>query len=124
MAATNSSAATSAAADQRPSKPPTSYTPMSSADEAKLKAKALSAAKPDTGKQELVGDRTRMSRTFADPVTGTRVTQLSAAPINFQNAGGDWQPIDNTLKADKPAVGGRTGRTTTPWSCRSHWWSR
>ncbi|WP_285600218.1 DNRLRE domain-containing protein [Kineosporia sp. NBRC 101731] len=82
---------------------------MSAADEAKLRAKALSAAKPELGKKELVGDRTRMSRTFADPVTGTRVSQLSAAPINFKDAGGDWQPIDNMLKADQTSGGWTNG---------------
>ncbi|MBT0774267.1 DNRLRE domain-containing protein [Kineosporia sp. J2-2] len=93
----------------RPERPPTSYEPMSSAEEAKLTARALAAAEPDTGKTELVKERTRMSRTFTDPVSGTRVTQLSASPINFQDAEGAWQPIDNVLQADKSGGGWRNG---------------
>ncbi|WP_331282994.1 RHS repeat-associated core domain-containing protein [Kineosporia mesophila] len=90
-------------------KPATSYTPMTKAQEEALKVKALAAAKPDTGKKELVGERTRMSRTFADPVSGTRVTQLSASPLNFKDADGDWTPIDNTLRADKAGGGWTNG---------------
>ncbi|MCD5316114.1 RHS repeat-associated core domain-containing protein [Kineosporia babensis] len=79
---------------------------MSAAEEAKLKAKALAAAKPPLERQELQDERTRMSRTFTDPDTGTLVTELSASPLNFKDAEGEWQPIDNTLKADPAGKGG------------------
>ena len=44
-----------------------------------------------------------MSRTFVDPVKGTRVTEIGSQALNFRDARGAWQPIDNKLT---PVAGG------------------
>ncbi|SDO21088.1 RHS repeat-associated core domain-containing protein [Geodermatophilus sp. DSM 45219] len=48
---------------------------------------------------EVPGLRTRTSRTVQDPVSGVLSTQLSTGSLNFQNADGEWVPVDNDLVA-------------------------
>lgn len=50
-----------------------------------------------TSPVELPARRTRNSRTFS--VGGAYKTQLYAAPVNYQDAKGAWQTIDNTMVA-------------------------
>jgi RHS repeat-associated protein len=47
---------------------------------------------------EVVGLRTRTSRTFAAP-GGSRVTEVHAEPVNYRAADGGWAAIDSTLVA-------------------------
>jgi len=47
---------------------------------------------------EVVGLRTRTSRTFAAP-GGSRVTEVHAEPVNYPAADGGWAAIDSTLVA-------------------------
>jgi len=46
--------------------------------------------------RELTGLRTRTSRTFTTG-SGDRLTRISAASTNYQDASGKYQPIDDTL---------------------------
>jgi hypothetical protein len=50
------------------------------------------------GRMEVPGLRTRNSRTYRTP-EGHLESVISAGPVNYQDAGGAWQPIDNTLVA-------------------------
>lgn len=63
---------------------------------------------PDLGpaKQaaELVGRRTATTKTFATDRPGEFVTELSAAPVHYKAADGQWREIDPTLA---PAKDGR-----------------
>jgi RHS repeat-associated protein len=52
--------------------------------------------------EELPELRTEKSRTY-ETEDGRRVARLWTGPVNFQDAGGKWRAIDNTLR---PAVGG------------------
>jgi hypothetical protein len=72
--AATTSVASAAGIAARPARPSSTYTPMTPAQESVLKAKALASDKPDLGRQELTSERTRLSRTFFDPVKGTRVS--------------------------------------------------
>ncbi len=74
--------------------------PLSGKVKASLAASARADAVPDLSKAEVVSARTQMSRTFLDPVRGVHVTQLSSQPVNYLDAKGAWQPIDNKLAAD------------------------
>nr|WP_281404277.1 LamG-like jellyroll fold domain-containing protein [Streptomyces roseirectus] len=47
--------------------------------------------------REVVGERERTSRTFEN-TDGTLTTRFYDEPVNFQNAAGNWTPIDTTLK--------------------------
>lgn len=60
----------------------------------------LSADGPVTkdGK-EITSLRTRTSRTFQAP-TGSFVAVVGQGSLNFKDAAGNWQPIDNKLSAD------------------------
>lgn len=59
----------------------------------------VSAAAAQSGETELAGLRTQDSRTFAE-ADGTRRLVASATPMNYRDASGAWQPIDDTLVAD------------------------
>ena len=56
---------------------------------------------------ELSGLRTRYSRTFLDAKRGlVRKAVLSQVPVNYPDASGRWQKIDDTLVADAGTAGG------------------
>lgn len=61
---------------------------------------------------EVVGARTRTTRTELDPVTGNLRTELSAESLNYQDSAGKWQPIDTALKPAKKAADGSAGGWT------------
>jgi RHS repeat-associated protein len=61
-------------------------------------AQAFTAGAAPQGRVEVPRLRTRYSRTYAVG-DGTFEAQVSTGPINFQDASGAWQPIDNTLVA-------------------------
>ncbi|MCW2987405.1 MAG: sugar-binding protein, partial [Solirubrobacterales bacterium] len=63
---------------------------------------ALSTPPSEPPGSELEGKRTATSQTFRLP-DGSRETRIYAAPINFKDAQGDWQPIKEGLE---PAGGG------------------
>jgi hypothetical protein len=52
--------------------------------------------------KEITALRTRDSRTFRSP-TGSFVAVLARGAVNYQDANGQWQPIDNTLVASSAA---------------------
>ena len=70
---------------------------------------ALASERPATGQPaagssgsgelgpEIASMRTRNSRTYQTADGRGRVARFSATPINFKDASGDWQPIDNSL---------------------------
>jgi RHS repeat-associated protein len=58
---------------------------------------------PTRDGRELLNLRTRSSRTFVQS-DGTRLKVISAGPVNFRDENGEWQPIDNRLRASA-AVG-------------------
>jgi len=62
-----------------------------------------------TAKAEVVGRRTRTSRTYANS-NGTFSTVYYAGSMNYQDANGAWQPIDNTLVKDSAAGFAYTNR--------------
>ena len=55
--------------------------------------------------RELPGERERFSQTFANP-DGSRTSNFSTAPVNFQAADGTWKPIDTDL-VEQPGGGWR-----------------
>src|SRR4051812_25844318 len=65
-----------------------------------VRSAAVSVASPPSAAalgRELAASRTETSRTY---VKGSeRVTVISAGPINYRDANGDWQPIDSSLVA-------------------------
>ncbi|HSY14567.1 MAG TPA: LamG-like jellyroll fold domain-containing protein, partial [Jatrophihabitantaceae bacterium] len=61
-----------------------------------------------TSSKELPARRTRTEQVYANP-DGTETTVFSAAPLNYQDAGGAWQPIKPTLTAGAQVLGGGTG---------------
>src|SRR5262245_31657636 len=72
----------------------------------------LSPAAPSAGSvtaTEVVRLRTPNSRTFQRS-DGRMETRISSAPMNFRDASGAWQPIDNTLVAGDARVHNRAGR--------------
>ncbi|MCW2987158.1 MAG: repeat protein, partial [Solirubrobacterales bacterium] len=62
----------------------------------------LSEPPTDPAGPELEGKRTATSQTFRLP-DGSRETRVYEAPINYRDAQGDWQPIEEGLE---PAGGG------------------
>ena len=82
--------------------------------EAKLAAAgAVKQSGPKAGAKgvEVEGMRTATSRTLEDPVTGLLSTQLASEAINYQDAKGAWQPVDNAVKAKKDKAGKTVGWT-------------
>ncbi|WP_265867095.1 LamG-like jellyroll fold domain-containing protein [Streptomyces sp. SKN60] len=62
--------------------------------------------------RELVAERKRTSKTFQN-ADGTLTTRFYEDPINFQDAQGDWKPIDTTLQAlPKSGLLGRAVNTS------------
>jgi RHS repeat-associated protein len=61
-------------------------------------AENLSAAPSDPDGVELKGERTATSQTF-QLQDGSRETRVFEAPINYQDAQGDWQPIQEGLES-------------------------
>lgn len=59
----------------------------------------VSAAAAQSGEAELPGLRTQYSRTFAE-ADGSRRLVSSAAPMNYRDARGAWQFIDDSLVGD------------------------
>jgi hypothetical protein len=59
----------------------------------------------ETLSRELPGERERFSRTFANP-DGSRTSNFSTTPMNFQAADGTWKPIDTDL-VEQPGGGWR-----------------
>jgi RHS repeat-associated protein len=57
------------------------------------------AVEPIPAGQEIVGRRTATSRTYADD-HGFLRTRVYPGPVNYRDAAGHWQPIDDTLVAD------------------------
>jgi hypothetical protein len=53
------------------------------------------AAPAPQGRVEVSSLRTRYSRTYRNP-EGFLEAAVSVGPVNFQDAGGAWQPIDDT----------------------------
>jgi RHS repeat-associated protein len=58
---------------------------------------ALSAPPAESPGPELEGMRTATSQTFLLP-DGGRETQIFESPINYKDANGDWQPIEEELE--------------------------
>ncbi|MFI8522751.1 LamG-like jellyroll fold domain-containing protein [Streptomyces sp. NPDC085481] len=50
-----------------------------------------------TTSRELAGERNRTSTTFQN-ADGTLTTRFYEEPVNFQDAAGNWKPIDTTLR--------------------------
>src|SRR4051812_3316428 len=77
--------------------------PPSKALAARVDARALGADRPGRAPgREIAHLRTRYSRTYRE-AGGQSVARISAAPVNYRDAGGRWQPIDDTLV---PVAGG------------------
>nr|WP_256727297.1 DNRLRE domain-containing protein [Streptomyces acidiscabies] len=61
--------------------------------------------------REVAAERQRTSRTFQN-TDGTLTTRFYDEPVNFQDASGNWKPIDTTLK-ELPANGGLSTQTVS-----------
>jgi len=68
-----------------------------------LRAEPAAAAK--SGERELPALRGATSRTFLAP-SGSRRLVSSTGPVNYRDARGAWQPIDDTLMPDPSAPAG------------------
>lgn len=67
--------------------------------------KKLGSEVPE-GAKELAGKRSEFSRTFSTP-QGLLFTEFSEHPINHQDSGGRWTPIDNQLIRQADGTGFR-----------------
>jgi len=87
--------------------PPTvgDYPHLSEAAKQALRQQA-SGSPTDTSLVEDPDARTVYSATTVDPLTGTRNTTVSTDALNYRDASGDFQPVDNDLLAAAAKPGG------------------
>jgi len=80
--------------------------PQGASGRVDVASRSVTAAKaPASKKTELVALRNEHSRTFAQP-DGTYSLEVSPGRMNYQDAGGTWQPVDLSLKpTGDPAFG-------------------
>ena len=79
---------------------------------------AVEASAPAAPAGDIPSLRTRTSRTYSVD-DGDREAHIFTEAINYRDAEGAWQPIDNTLVASfRPATRTRTRPTATSSTCR------
>ncbi|NHA00303.1 hypothetical protein G5V59_09805 [Nocardioides sp. W3-2-3] len=91
-----------------------SYFPVAKPATGRNVGKVETAPAPTTGRfdprtsKEIASRRTATTKTFAN-ADGTETTAIAPGPLNYQDADGDWKPIDPSFEKDSSGDWASTG---------------